>query len=427
MRAIFTIIKLMLHIKQYFFTLLALFSAVQISAAEYVGRVVDINGQPVSYATVYPIADPIAGTATNDEGGFRFTTDLPNESEVIISFIGYEKQILPLAAFTDSITIVLQEQPIALEETVVAAKASKQRNKRKKMATLLHAVYVQMQKDFADEPASYRIVSDVRMNSEGEAWGMEQMIAKIINIPGEGHEGRDSVQFAGEYCKRYFKQSIRQLADSIYKTSTLENMDKNARKMATAIDSGVVVHKGLWEAGNIRYDFEKTVNDIRNWTVSNESEGETVLTHTEKHNYFGVAKLIITRHYILDSESLSVRRFSEQAEGHLNIPFGIKLNADQIRMLNLLNMGEQQIEKFRLRKADALVKLNTIYQRRNGHLYILEKNLRTDARIVGAKQVEIPMDVSATQRVTSLQTEGVQPMKKSQMTRRVPRQIVEIY
>lgn len=413
--------------KKILYSAILLVLTCQIGAVEYVGRVVTVYGEGIGYATVYPLSDPVAGTATNDDGVFRFSTNLPQESIVIISFLGYEKQELPLAALTDSVTIVLKEQPIALEETVVAAKASKQRNKRKKMAELLHAVYVRMEQDFSDEPASYRIVSDVRMDSEGEAWGMEQMIAKIVNIPGAGREGRDSTQFAGEWCKRYFKQSIRQLADTIYKTGTLENMDKNARKMAVAIDSGVVVHQGLWSAGNIRYDFEKWVDDIKHWSVSNESEGETVLTHIEKHNYLGIVKYSVTRNYILDSETLSVRRFSEKGELYVNIPFGYKLNADQLTMLNLLNMGEQQIEKFRLRKANGIVHLNTIYQQQNGHLYILEKNLQADAHMLGTKKMEIPVNVRATQRVTSLKSDGVKPMKKSEMTRRVKRQIVEIY
>ena len=401
--------------------------SVGISAAEYTGKVLAVTGEPIGYATVYPIDDPIAGTATNDAGEFRFSTNLPPDSKVIFSFLGYEKQELPLAVLTDSATIILIEQPIALEETVVAAKASKQKNKRKQLASLLHSVYVQMEKDFSDNNAEYRIVSDVRMDSEGETWGMEQMIARIVNLPSQGREGKDSIQVAGEYCKRYFKQSIRQLADTIYKSQTLENMDKNARRMASAIDSGVVVHQGLWAAGNIRYDFEKYVNDLKHWVVSNESEGETVLTHTESHNWFGIVKYSIKRHYIVDSETLSVRRFSEQGTLNVNIPFGYKLNADQLQMLNLLNMGEAQIEKFRLRKANGTVSLNTIYQQRDGHIYILEKNLKADATMLGTKQMEIPVQVRATQRVTSLRTENVQPMKKSQMTRRVPRQIVEIY
>ena len=150
----------------------------------YQGRVVDQNGQPIPYATVYPEAQPEVGTATNNDGFFAFTADLPEHSEVIFSFIGYEKQTMPLVLLraNDSIlsTITLKEQPIALEETVVAAKASKQRNKRKQMAALLHAVFVKLEEEFPDENAQYQVVSDVRMLSEGSTWGMEQMIANIV-------------------------------------------------------------------------------------------------------------------------------------------------------------------------------------------------------------------------------------------------------
>ncbi len=398
------------------------------NATHYVGRIVDERGQGIGYATVYPEQDPVVGAATNDNGYFVIDTNLPAESPLIISFIGYEKQTLPLGTFAvDTATIVLREQPIALEETVVAAKASKQRNKRKQMAALLHSVYVQMERDFADEPVRYHLVSDVRMDSEGEAWGMEQMIASAVVLPEATKENHDSVQFAGEYCKRFFKPSIRALADTIFAGDGLERIDKDMRKAATAVDSGVLVHKSLFALGNIRYDFDKWVGDVRNWSVSNESEGETVLTHVEKHNYFGIVKYSITRNYILDSETLTVRRFSEYGEGQVNIPFGMKLDKDQLQILNLFNMDDQQIEKFRLRKMNAKVHLNTIYQQRNGHLYILEKNLHSDAVIIGTKKMEIPVQVSATQRVTSVQTDNVQPMSRRQMTHRVPRQIVEIY
>ncbi len=408
--------------------LCALCVAMPISATHYVGRIVDEKGQGIGYATVYPEQDPVEGVATNDDGLFTIDTDLPEESTLIISFIGYEKQSLPLQVFAqDTATIVLREQPIALEETVVAAKASRQRNKRKQMAALLHAVYVQMERDFSDDPVRYHLVSDVRMDSEGEAWGMEQMIASVVVLPEATKENHDSVQFAGEYCKRFFKPSIRALADTIFAGDGLERIDKDMRKAATAVDSGVLVHKSLFALGNIRYDFDKWVGDVRNWSVSNESEGETVLTHVEKHNYFGIVKYSITRNYILDSETLTVRRFSEYGEGQVNIPFGMKLDKDQLQILNLFNMDDQQIEKFRLRKMNAKVHLNTIYQQRNGHIYILEKNLRSDAMIVGTKQMEIPVQVSATQRVTSIQTDGIRPMSRSEMTNRVKRQIVEIY
>ena len=430
---------------------IVLLCALEFNAAVYTGQVVDEKGQPISYATVYPEVAPELGTATNNDGVFRFEANLPASSPVVVSFIGFEKvevtgDRLRVKGDTALQVIVLKEQPIALQETVVAAKSSKQRNKRKQMATLLHAVYVQLEKEFPDEPAQYQVVSDVRMTS-GEAqtghaavWGMEQMIANIVVLPEAGIDGRDSVQFQGRYCKRFFDARKRAQADSILAGETLERLEKAQkdvpkgtsqnymRRAVNAVDSGVVVHEALFAIGNMRYDFQETMNDIKHWSVSNESEGETVLTHTQTvSKYLGCFKMTFQRHYIIDSRTYSVRRFSEHAEVKVVIPFGIKLNSDQLQMLNLVNMNEEQINKFRLKRLRSAVDLNTIYQRRNGLVYTQEKNMILNAFIVGSKKTEIPLNIQATQRVTDLQTEGVKALKKHQMTRRVRREIVEIY
>lgn len=405
-------------------------------ATTYEGRVVDTNGNAIAYATVYPEVQPELGTATNNDGHFSFNAILTDESTIIISFIGYEKKSVKARLLTnsDSIsTIILEEQPIALEETVIAAKASKQRNKRKQMAALLHSVYKQIEADFPDEASQYKVVSDVRMQSTGETWGMEQMIANIVVLPEEGKEGRDSIQFQGIACKRFFDAQKRAQADSILAGNSIERLEKKSkekfmRKAAYAVDSGVVVHRTLFGMGNMRYDFEQAMSDLRHWSVSNESEGETVLTHTQKINkYLGCFKMTISRHYIVDSYSYAVRRFSEHAEVRITIPFGVKLNPDQLLFLNLLNMEEEQIEKFRLRKMRGKVDFNTIYQRVDGLVYPLEKNMVANMFIIGSKDMEIPIFVKATQRVTDLHTKDVKALKKNEITTRVAREIVEIY
>ena len=408
-------------------------------AATYTGRVVDEKGAPISYATVYPEIAPEWGTATNAEGYFAFDANLTPEMKIIVSFIGYEKTIVKSEELiVNSEPIVLKEQPIALQETVIAAKASKQRNKRKQMVSLLHAVYVKLEEEFPDNNTRYQIVSDVRMQSNNSTWGMEQMIANVVVLPERGYQGRDSVQFQGRYCKRFFDARKRAEADSILASNTLEHIEQKSapkgkpanmlRRAVNAVDSGVVVHAALFGLGNMRYDFEQAMTDTRHWTVSNESEGETVLTHTQKvSRYLGCFQMTFQRHYIVDSYTYSVRRFSEHAEVKVSIPFGIKLNAEQMQLLNLLNMSEQQINKFRLKRLHGSVDLNTIYQRENGQVYLLEKNMICNTRIVGSKNTEIPLLIQATQRVTGLETTNVRPLTRSQITRRLHREIVEIY
>ncbi len=415
-------------------SILFLMLAVITHATTYSGRVVDEKGLPIAYATVYPEIAPEWGTATNNEGYFSFEANLMADMRVIVSFIGYEKATIKAGILQEAQqTIVLKEQPIALEETVVAAKASKQRNKKKQMASLLHAVYVKMCDEFATNNAQYQVVSDVRMQSNGDTWGMEQMIANVVVLPEYKKDGNDSVQWQGRFCKRFFPAEKRAQADSLLAGDKLERMEKGSkekymRRAVNAVDSGVVVHLALFAMGNMRYDFEQTMNDTRHWEVTNESEGETVLTHTQTiSKYLGCFKTTIKRHYILDSRTYAVRRFSEHADVQITIPFGVKLNADQLQMLNLINMSDQQIEKFRLQKMRGSVDYNTIYQRQNGKLYILEKNLTSTGHILGSKKAEIPIVVKATQRVTGLQTSGVKPLTKSQITRRLKRDIVEIY
>ena len=207
-------------------------------AATYAGRVVDEQGAPIPYATVYPEIAPEWGTATNNDGFFSFEANLVPDMKIIISFIGYEKltiranECLVLSPSDDPssfqlspFTFVLKEQPIALQETVIAAKPAKQKNKRKAMAALLHAVYIKLEEEFPDNNAQYQVVSDVRMLSENSTWGMEQMIANIVVLPEQAKEGRDSVQFQGRYCKRFFDAQKRAQADSILASDAIERLE----------------------------------------------------------------------------------------------------------------------------------------------------------------------------------------------------------
>lgn len=434
----------------YSLAVVGLLCALGIHATVYSGKVVDENGEPISYATVYPEKQPELGTATNNEGTFRFEAELKEGDLIIISFIGYEKMMIEgdrLLVTGDSLsTIVLKEQPVKLEETVVAAKKSKQRNKRKQMAALLHSVYVQMEADFPKQNARYSIVSDAVMRNENATWGMEQMIADIVVLPEGAHNGKDSVQFQAKHCKRFFDAEKREEATQLIHSDYIDRIDESKkmpayapkhlmRRAVNSIDSGVAVHREVFGISDVRYDFQQEMNDLKHWKVSNESENETVLTYTQrKSKYLGCFRMIYQHHYIIDSRTYSVLRFSVHAEVRVTIPFGYKLNADQLQLLNLMNMGQEHLDKFRMRKLRASVDLNTIFQRISderlaisGKLYIKEKNMKVNAQFMGAQKKEVPIHFRVTQQVTNLQTEDVVPLRRDQITRRIKRQIVEIY
>lgn len=393
-------------------------------AAEYRGRVVDVSGEPIAFATVYLEENPIVGTATGLDGMFALDTDAGRTSKVIVSFVGYAKVRVALAYFEkENAEIRLREQPIALEEMVISGKASRQKNKHKQMASLLYQVYNRMEKDFPMSTYSVGMVSEVKMDSEDVPCGMEQMMATVVQAPRLAVDERDSVQFQATYAKRFFPGFLRTRADSVLAGNKL---DGRTRRLAVEMDSGVVVHKSLWKMGHVRYDFSKQMRDVKHWTVSRENEHETVLTYREAKNYVGIVKYEFLSHYIVDSETYEVRRFSQEGTMTFNIPFGYKLKPSELEVLNMINMDEKAITKFRLRRATASVQLNTLFQRVDGHLYPLERNMRTSATLTSTKGDTMPVKIRATQRVTQVKTKGVQLLRHTP-SRRVRRENVLVY
>ena len=91
------------------------------------------------------------------------------------------------------------------------------------------------------------------------------------------------------------------------------------------------------------------------------------------------------------------------------------------------NFFDEQITKFRIKQVRAFTDYNTLYQRIDGKLYLKEKNLISNSSIVGTKDSKIPVSVRGTQHVTSVQTNNVVPLTKSQINSRLEREIVEIY
>lgn len=405
-----------------------------LSILSLTGRVVDTSGEGICYATVYMQNNPIVGSATNLQGYFSLEAEVQPTDSVVISYVGFERLMISAhdMAMSPEQVYVLREQPIALTEMVVSAKASKQKNKRKQMAQLLYKVYNRMLYDFPVNPVEYHIVSDVKMDSQDTPWGMEQMIARVVELPDSRVDGHDSVQFAAEYCKRFFQQSIRNRADTILADNSLS---KKVRQPAVEMDSGVVVHKGLWAFINPKFYMRETMEDVKKWSVSKENEQLTVLTYTLSKNFLGIFKFEVKQHYIVDSETYHLRRFFQEGDVAINIPFGYKLSESDLDLLNLINMDDQEISKFRIRNVLAHVEVNTIYQYVSGLCLKHESNMHVKATIRGSrksivrgqKNGEIPIDIQATQHVTSVKTNGVKPMTKGEMTKRVKRENVAVY
>ena len=109
--------------------ILLLFLSLPIVAQNAVGTVIDEDGDPIPYASVYVKNDPIGGTMTDMDGRYNLKIDslIALDGEVIFSFIGYRTEEIPVASIIldSNFIVTLVEQPIMLEGAVVNAKISR--------------------------------------------------------------------------------------------------------------------------------------------------------------------------------------------------------------------------------------------------------------------------------------------------------------
>ena len=101
--------------------LLMLFSAVlsygqQVSVT---GKVIDTTNEPVIGATIQ-VKGVATGTVTDVDGNFKITVADAAKARLVVSYIGYETQEVPLQG-KKSVKIVLQETFNELEEVTVVA------------------------------------------------------------------------------------------------------------------------------------------------------------------------------------------------------------------------------------------------------------------------------------------------------------------
>lgn len=414
------------------FVMLFMFSCAMALFAKttYKGRVVDEQGMPVSYATVYLMHDPVQGTATNTEGEFFLETNGQAEDTVVVSYVGYEKCYLRLSSLfvADSLipinnSIVLHEQPIALEEMVVEAKRTR-KSKRKMLAHILHAVYTRLGEEFPQRPVKYEIVSDVHMNAQSSPWGMEQMIANVTEEPSQKVDKPDSMQFVGIYCKRYCNPAVRQKIDTVM----LHEQDKRMRRMAGSIDSGTVVHRALWKMRLQRDHLLDTSNELRRWKMSSEDNTRCVLTYSRNYSYYlGIVKVASTENLIVDAFDYSLQSYTIDMHVRLSLPISVKMKGTMLEWVNLLNMNEESVEKFRLKRGELHAQVSTIYARRDGVLIPIEKNLHTDGQIEDRNGLVLPLEVWATQQVTAVTMDNVQLSPRYNRSHHVHRVLVPIY
>lgn len=377
---------------------------------------------PVAYASVYLKSDPARGTVTDNRGFFSLSLEGARKRDVVVSYIGYERVMLPLKGLTegDTLFVTLVEQPILLEESVVSAR-SKRVNKRRAMKELLRLVENKMEVDFPDTPHKYQIVSDFYLYGGGNVMVFDELFGNAVEMPRARENGQDSIQIMTDVSKGYIDAHILHAMDSLG-TNLLGEREK---AMVRKVDTTSVMHRYLWGV-NIKSMFAQLDKSPRHWSVSRENDSVSVLTFVDNKNFLGVVKASLTVNFIIGTYSLGVVKMTQNMNVAVNIPFGYKLKKDELAFLNMVNFTGEDFTKYRVKKGDMNILRNVIYEQTGRETVVKEKNLVAQGSITDNKGNALEMNNTARISVLSFQTSGVVPYSQKELDRKVVRTIIPI-
>jgi hypothetical protein len=399
--------------KRIIFLNICLLIVFSVCADTLVGRVTDGEG-PMTYVSVYLKDSPEVGTVSDMDGVFTLP-NLQKNTTVVLSFVGYKTMELKFKKIpTDTLDITMVEQPILLTEALIPSK-TKKLSKRKQMKQLLADVREQMLKDFPTEVRKYKVVSDYDFYEKGRIVSKEEVIGTIAEIPNAGRKDTDSIQMVIDMCKRYRDRNVQYKLDSI---SGHLKKDKN-QTLVNLTDSSKFIHRVLW-GSDIKWLFFELDGKVSRWTMQ-EQDSTFLLTYTDKKNFLGIVKYELVLNYILDIYSYRVKSLSQSLKVNANIPFGYKLDSDQLAIINVVNLAGEEHAKYRAKYIDADIKRNIIYREEYGQIIPSEKNVVTQIEMAEKKHNKpIYVHQTGSIKVVSAQTSAVKTFTESEVNKSFP-------
>ena len=386
---------------KYFVHILLLFLfPFSLLAQTAIGFVIDEDGEPIPYASVYVKNDPIGGTMTDLDGRYelQFDSFSKGDDEVVFSFIGYRTEIFSISEITsDSVFYVqLVEQPIMLEGATVMAKISRKESVKLKKEALKKFVE-QMREDFPKRTAEYPVFSMYNGSQDSRQLIHHEIVGTIFEYPIDNRYGGDSVALVVKSVKEFTTEEAKVAYDKFNEMADDRiNSKKNKKKKKNKLsytkrdldDQSLRMHRFLWGGPTGSLIDLLNVKKPAKWDYTMIGD-DAVLIYTEKENYMGIVKGELQLHFYIDPVTFQINKIAQSLSGELHIPFGYKLK-------NALQFGHDTLDRYRVRHAYVDVLRNVFFRRtKDGNVVVREKNLEVRGDIIDTKRKKLSYSAEA--------------------------------
>ena len=393
---------------KYFVHILLLFLfPFSLLAQTAIGFVIDEDGEPIPYASVYVKNDPIGGTMTDLDGRYelQFDSFSKGDDEVVFSFIGYRTEIFSISEITsDSVFYVkLVEQPIMLEGATVMAKISRKESVKLKKEALKKFVE-QMREDFPKRTAEYPVFSMYNGSQDSRQLIHHEIVGTIFEYPIDNRYGGDSVALVVKSVKEFTTEEAKVAYDKFNEMADDRiNSKKNKKKKKNKLsytkrdldDQSLRMHRFLWGGPTGSLIDLLNVKKPAKWDYTMIGD-DAVLIYKEKENYMGIVKGELQLHFYIDPVTFQISKIAQSLSGELHIPFGYKLKDDELEFINALQFGHDTLDRYRVRHAYVDVLRNVFFRRtKDGNVVVREKNLEVRGDIIDTKRKKLSYSAEA--------------------------------
>lgn len=360
--------------------------------------------QSIPYASVYLKNHPGKGVQSTLEGTFSLTTDknlLPDT--LVVSFVGYHPYRMPLSqtqSDTTTVEAVLHQNVIELLGPVVTAQAK--RKYKVELGDLLARIRAQMDRDFTDIRAVYRVQTNTSISSSDKILAYQENLVDTYD-PGPGEKDRTRRLKTRVYFDSLAYRRMQQV-------DTLRHLDPTVNIKGLTVSIGTI---------------RRILNEKdRKWEYLGQMDGEIVLTYYDMFRFLKMFSL--GEQYVLyvDSRTLSLNRAEAIMSVYLNIPFGKNLPEELLPMVNVLNIDPKEFHKFRVKKMDGEFRMSSRFVRRGESLYRGDSYSHGQAVISGGgRRPALFIGLKSETRILDTVTENIPPITDRQ-TEEIPELIV---
>lgn len=390
----------------------------EVSAAEQMflsGKVLDERSKPLPYASIFFKHHPLIGAVSDDKGVFEIAfgngdfcqdTELPVSEMVadtlIISMLGYETLYVPADRFNGrrQLSLRMKEYRYTLDEARIKASKNDRKQRKAEMKRLLERIYERLTTvDAPQNEETYRIVSDIVVLRDSIPITINHLAGSLTEIPGGKKDGRDSVYIKVSSISSYMDSSMKKRLENLDVTKFSKKEQTAVKKAERKTEDKTVIHKALWSVTDVKNVLETTKDEARYWKFEEKDNQTLTVCYTRKYGFMGVVSATQNLFLTVDRNTAAITSASCDIITRVNLPFGYRLNQGELEILNMVNLNEDDLEKFKIKTVVVKVRGIVNNREKGGRMVPSEKSMKNAVSIRDRKENTINFTNTCTLRV----------------------------